>query len=67
MVTVADHFTLRTKKSQFDLDPDPKFPDKSDLDPKKIISDPQHWLLGTLHSSSVAAAAAPLLSSLATQ
>ena len=24
------------------LDPDPKFPKKSDLDPKKIISDPQH-------------------------
>jgi len=25
------------------LDPDPKFPEKSDPDPKKIISDPQHW------------------------
>ena len=24
------------------LDPDPKFPEKSDPDPKKIISDPQH-------------------------
>ena len=26
-----------------DPDPDPKFPEKSDPDPKKIISDPQHW------------------------
>ena len=24
--------------------PDPKFPENSDPDPKKIFSDPQHWL-----------------------
>ena len=29
------------------LDPDQKFPEKSDPnpDPKKIISDPQHWIV----------------------
>ena len=33
-----------------DPDPnlDPKFSEKSDPDPTKIISDPQHWLLPTI-------------------
>ena len=36
-----------------DLDPDPKFPEKSD--PKKIISDPQHCYLDTKSAANLGA------------
>ena len=31
--------------TEWDPDPDPKFPEKSDSDPKKTISDPKHCFL----------------------
>ena len=32
-------------RSEPESDPDPKFPEKSDPDPNKIISDPQQWVV----------------------
>ena len=37
-------------RSNPESDPDPKFPEKSDPDPKKIVSDPQHFFQLYLHT-----------------
>ena len=39
----ADKLGRSDPESESDPEPDQKFPENSDPDPKKIILDPQHW------------------------